>query len=479
MGLRVRTLRWVALLLFLALFGAIVLRWISLERWRWTVMHEPETPERIVERTPTPEPTPRTRVIAGKLETARLFNGITLRPAVEPTPGRAASEERVDPESYVLDLKLRIRTPAPNRTLDELAKVNGELPRLLPGLSAMVKEDSLSPYFNELYDTKLKSLRQNLGRLDQLLSRHNFYDCQTVLDLRHPDSKRKAVLMQADMDSDADGSDADRVPAGSGTSPTFQPFTSYKWQKKTKSPNPYLPQLEEKVNRFESEMKSANAARKAELKNALEQTRDEIGTLKAFSFLIGATDPFIVIPFGFTKTCGAKVGDYAVVVSENAIYPAIVGDVGPADKTGEASLRIAKEISSSATAMNRAVDDLKITYLIFPGTADAPFGPPDLEKINGRCEALVNEIGGSGVPVHKWVSIIPTPTPTPTPIPTPSPSPSASPSATGSPGASPSPTFAFPLPSSSPSPSSTPSPAETPSPSASAVVRHKKSSKKG
>ncbi|MFL6568054.1 MAG: glycoside hydrolase family 75 protein [Chthoniobacterales bacterium] len=483
MGFRVRTLRWFALLLFLALFSAVVLRWISLERWRWSVMHEPETPERIVERTPTPEPTARTRVITGKLETARLFNGITVRPAVEPTPGRAASEERVDPESYVLDLKLRIRTPAANRTVDELAKVNPELPRLLPGLSAMVKEDSLSPYFNELYETKLKSLRQNLSRLDQLLSRHNYYDCQTVLDLRHPDSKRKAVLLQSEMDSDADGSDADRVPAGSGTSPTFQPFTSYKWQKKTKNPNPYLPQLEEKANRFETESKTANADRKRELKNLIAQTRDEIATLKAFSFLIGATDPFIVIPFGFTKTSGAKVGDYAVVVSENAIYPAIVGDVGPADKTGEASLRIAKEISSSATAMNRAVDDLKITYLIFPGTAETSFGPPDLDKINARCEALVNEIGGAGVPVHKWVSIIPTPTPTPTPSPTPSPSPSPSPSAspspTSSPDASPSPTFAFPIPSPSATPPPSPTATVTPSPSASAVVRHKKSSKKG
>ena len=82
----------------------------------------------------------------------------------------------------------------------------------------MLTPDSVSPFFKELYETKLKNLKEDLGRLDQLLSRHNFYDCQTVLQLRHPETKRRAVLLQADMDVDADGSDSDRLPAGSGTS---------------------------------------------------------------------------------------------------------------------------------------------------------------------------------------------------------------------------------------------------------------------
>jgi hypothetical protein len=474
------------LLLFSALLAAIILRWISLERWHWKVVHAPETPVTIVEPTPTPEPTPRTRVIGGRLESARLFSGITVRAAVEPTPGRAASDERVDPQSYVLDLKLQVRTPAPNRTVEELAKVNPELPRLLPGLAAMITPESVSPFFTELYDTKVRMLRQNLNRLDTLLSRHNFYDCQTVLQLHHPESKRKAVLLQAEMDSDADGSDSDRVPAGSGTSPNFQPFTSYRWPKKTSNPSAYLPLIQEKISRYESEAagKSASAERKRELKGAIAQARDEIGTLKAFSFLIGATDPFIVIPGGFTKSEGVKVGDYAVVVSETAIYPALVGDVGPPDKAGEASLRIAKEISASASAMNRPVNELKVSYLMFPGTAETPFGPPDLDKIHARCEALVNEIGGAGVPLHKWVNTIPTPTPTPTPTATPTPTPSASPGESASPGASPSaspaPTFAFPITAPAPGVSPSASPTVSPSPSGTALpaAKKKKSTKK-
>ena len=144
-------------------------------------------------------------------------------------------------------MKLRARVPEPNKTIEELAKVNPELPRLLPGLAAMLTPDSVSPFFAELYDTKLRRFRANLTRLDQLLSRHNYYDCQTVLRLKHPETKRKAVLLQAEMDVDADGSDSDRLPEGSGVSPNFQPFTSYRWAKKTTNPNAYLPMLQEKI----------------------------------------------------------------------------------------------------------------------------------------------------------------------------------------------------------------------------------------
>jgi hypothetical protein len=482
---RLRTLRWVFLLLLCGVLTAIILRWVSLERWRLNLQRAAVSPVRKADPTPPPAPTAtRAPVIGGKLETARLFSGITVNTTVEPTPGGPASNERADPESYVLDLKLRLRVPTPNKSIEELAQVSPELPRLLPGLAAMVGPDSVSPFFAELYETKLRRVRANLTRLDQLLSRHNFYDCQTILQLKHPETQRKAVLIQSEMDVDADGSDSDRLPAGSGTSPFFQPYTSYRWPKRTANPSAYLGMLEERIKTYEAEAaaKNTSAARKAELKGGIAQSRDGIDQLKRFSFLIGATDPFIVMPGGFSKTEGAKVGDYAVVIHGDKIYPALVGDVGPADKAGEASLRIAKEISGSANPMNRPVSDLKVTYLIFPGTAETPWGPPDLEKIHQRCEALVNEIGGAGVPLHKWENIIPppptptpTPTPSPTPTPTPSPSasptgsPSASPSPASSPGASPAPTFAFPLPSPSGSPSVAASPKATSSPSASAT----------
>ena len=249
-----------------------------------------------------------------------------------------------------------------------------------------------------------------------------------------------------------------------GAPTNFKPFTSYKWGKKTDVPNPYLPGIEEKLRRAEEEVSlpTTSADRKRDLRAAIAQYQNEIGTLKKFSFLIGTTDPYIVIPGVFAKTRdGGRVGDYALVIFGNGIYPALVGDIGPNDKVGEASLRIAKEVNAMATAYNRPVSDLKVTYLIFPGSADTPFGPPDWDKIGERCQKLVDEIGGAGVPLHHWENIIPpSPTPTPTPTPSPSPSPTATPgvattSSPGSsepPGAAPSATFAFPISSGTPSP---------------------------
>jgi len=434
------------LVIFSALFAAIVYRWISLERLQHVAPVEVVT-------TPTPTPT-RPPLITGKLDTAKLFNGITLHSTVETIPGSDATTERAEADSYVLDLKLQARVPSPNKTIEELAKVNPQLPTLLPGLATMLSAEPVSPLYAQLYDTKVKMLRDNLARLDSLLSRHNFFDCQTVLQLQHPQTHRKALLLQADMDVDADGSDSDRMPTSTGTPANFKPSTSYRWPKKTSEPNPYLAATEDRLKHAEAEfaLSTTSPAHKRDLRNVIAQLRAEIGTLQKYSFLIGATDPFIVVPGTFLHaTDPVKLGDYALVIFDNAIYPALVGDVGPNDKAGEASLRIAKEINTLSTPYNRPVSDLKVTYLIFPGTAEKPFGAPDLEKLQARCETLVKEIGGASVPLHHWENIIP-PSPTPSPVssPTVSPGTLASPSPGVSPtgSVSPSPTFAFPVPSS-------------------------------
>jgi Fungal chitosanase of glycosyl hydrolase group 75 len=459
------------LVIFSALFVAIVYRWISLERLQRAAPLE-------VVATPTPTPT-RTPVITGKLDTAKLFNGITLHSTVETIPGADATTERSEADSYVLDLKLQARVPSPNKTIEELAKVSPQLPTLLPGLATLLSPNPVSPLYAQLYDTKVRMLRENLARLDSLLSRHNFFDCQTILQLQHPQTHRKALLLQADMDVDADGSDADRMPTSTGAPANFKPATSYRWPKKTPEPNPYLAATEAGLKRAEGEfaLSTTSPARKRDLRNLIAQLRAEIDTLKKYSFLIGATDPFIVVPGAFTHGSDpVKPGDYALVIFGNSIYPALVGDVGPNDKAGEASLRIAKEINTLSTPYNRPVSDLKVTYLIFPETADKPFGPPDLEKLQTRCETLVKEIGGASVPLHHWENIIP-PSPTPSPASSALPSPSAtvSPSsgASTTASASPSPTFAFPVSSPVATTGSTPTPTKSPTAKRSPIKKRK------
>src|SRR2546423_3460953 len=112
------------------------------------------------------------------------------------------------------------------------------------------------------------------------------------------------------MDVDADGSDSDRLPAGSGSSANFKPVTSFRWAKKSQIPNPYIEPAEERLKRYEAELAVKNTApdRKKELKGGVAALRDENETLKEYSFLIGAAGPYIGFAAGFGKVDGVNAG---------------------------------------------------------------------------------------------------------------------------------------------------------------------------
>jgi hypothetical protein len=309
----------------------------------------------------------------------------------------------------------------------------------LPHLPKLVESAHVSPFFDNLYRLKVANIQSNLNRLDIVLSRHNFYDTETILEMQHPETKRRALFVQADMDVDEDGSDSDRVPTVDSSSLTFQPFTSYKWDKKTDKVNPFLPGRQQALEKAKQDLaKAAPGSDKAKaLKETIEDLKAEIHSLQTFSFLVGAVDPFIVLPFSVVlkKTPFSPVpGDYCVVIHENILYPAIVGDVGPAYKMGEASMRICKEVNARSSSINRAMSDLKITYLVFPNTADRPFAAPDLPKWRERCAKLLDELGGAKGELFAWADLTAPPPPTPPPpaptTPAPNPTPTASAAAT-------------------------------------------------
>lgn len=412
--------------------------------------------------TPTPSPTP-VYVPWKRLEVSKIFNGIELHSNLETEYGENAARESNDPESYTLDLKLKVRVPKPVVELSGLELLNPMLSTALPGLAVMMPGSKVSHFYDDFYRTKVTGLQHNLARLELLLSRHNFYDCETVLELQHPDTQRRALLIQADMDIDMDGSDTDRVPIVDGTITNYQPMTSYKWPKKTAVPNQFLASREVKLKQLEAEAETRGLSieRTQELHTLIPQVRYEVNQLKTHSFLVATTDPFVVMPTSLLPLDGKpftpRIGDYCVVVFKNTLYPAIIGDAGPRDKMGEASYRIGKEINPRSTPYNRPVSDLKITYLVFPNSADKPFDAPDLEKIRSRCEQLLNEIGGYQGELHAWENLI-KPPPTPTPSPTPTPTPAASGTTAGA--------LATPTPAitPSPSPSASASPSPTPVP---------------
>jgi hypothetical protein len=399
---------------------------------------------------PTPTPLPEAFIPSSRMETARLFNGMEIHSRVTTAEGAPAVVERKTPDAYLLDLEVKVQVPKPAQTLEELTGADPLIGSVLPGLKNELPAATVSSFYHGLYQLKVDAVNRTLARLDQLVSRHNFFDCNTILELKDPKTNRKALLIQSDMDVNDDGSDPDRASDVDGSPANFQPFTSYRWPKKTNKPNQFIPEREEKLKQLQSEydLKTTPTERKKLLKEQLEQMQREVTDLKKYSFLIAKADPYVVLPgFMFRQPnhpFQPKLGDYVVVIYQGKLYPALVGDVGPSYKIGEASLRICSELDPRSNPYNRPASDLNITYIVFPGSADDPPGPPDLQKLHDRCAVLLNEIGGYTGELWAWEDVLAKPSPSPresaasrgTAAATPTPSPAPSPSSSASPGPS-------------------------------------------
>jgi hypothetical protein len=362
--------------------------------------------------------------------------------------------------------------PRAAESLIDLVQADSSLGTVLPQLSTLLGANRVSPYYHGLYQNKLTSLSGHLNRLEQLQSRHNFFDCNTILEITNPETKRMALLIQSDMDVNADGSDSDRTLEVDGTSTNFQPYTSYRWAKRTDTPSQFLPERQDKIRQAQAELaQKITPERKRFLHDEIARLSYEVEDLEHYSFLVAKEDPYVVLP-GFMCRQAAhglipKLGDIVVVIYGGKLYPAILGDVGPSDKIGEASLRLATRIDPRANPYNRPETDLNVTYLVFPGTADKDPAPPDLQRLHDRCDELLKGLGGYSGELFAWTNLLASPTPSPTPEASPSPSGSAIPGGSASPGGSVTPGGSASLggsasPAGSVSPSATPTPTATP-----------------
>jgi hypothetical protein len=348
------------------------------------------------------------------IDVATLFNGITVKTNLLTEQGSFASLERLDPEAYKAEFQLSIRVPKANQTLADLSRINKNLPTILPGLDVMLPSAKVSGFYHKLYENKTNRVQHDLTRLNKILDRHNFYDTETILELTHPTTQRRALLIQSEMDVVADGSDGDRMSTLDEyiyLSDYYQPFTSYAWAKTTKTPNPLLAKWEARLEKAQEEhsQKGLSSSRNRDLKVMIDQLKLEVSDFKVRSSLIADKDPFIVISLLFRGYADQnkftpQIGDYAAVIHEGKIYPAICGDYGPSFKMGEASLLMAKTINPKSTPYIRPESDLKVTYLIFPGTAEKERSAPDLAKWKKKCQTLLGEVGGigAGFELYTW-----------------------------------------------------------------------------
>lgn len=351
----------------------------------------------------------------------QLRSGIPFKTEIKFEKGGIASKERLDAASYAAFYQLSLRVPTPARTMAELEGSNAKLSKLLPGLPALVAKAEVSGWYQKLYENKMARIRKDATSLNEILTKHNLYDCETLLNLR-AETGRCVLFMQADMDVVSDGSDGDRLPVMPEAivdSTNYQPFTSYGWPKRGAVPNPMVAGWERRIKGAEKELadRATVADRKKWLRERIAYLKRGVADLKCRSFLIAEHDPFIVVPVPMLAAqndpFAPKAGDFAVVIHGEILYPAIVGDGGPTYKVGEASLRMAQQINPRALSNNRPVSDLKVSYVIFPGSHEAERGPPDYAKWRQRCHELLNEIGGlgQGCALFEWQDSLPKPLP--------------------------------------------------------------------
>lgn len=84
--------------------------------------------------------------------------------------------------------------PVPSTTAAQLTALNPHLPEILPDFARLLATAKVSDRFADLYERKHRNIRQG-----ELLTPHNYFDCETVLRLQHPDSGRRFLLL-ADRD---------------------------------------------------------------------------------------------------------------------------------------------------------------------------------------------------------------------------------------------------------------------------------------
>lgn len=353
-----------------------------------------------------------------RYEVVKLANGAAVEAHVEASTSTNTALETIPiPNDYALQLTLHIAIPKAATSLSDLVAATPEIAQALPNLEEMIPSSSqgekeASPFFKKLFENKTKTLQHQLSFLGQLFPRESLYDCQTILSLKNKNSGARALLVQAIMNVNADGSDGDRNIPLEKLSNCYQPQTNYRWPKKTLLPNPNLSEVEEQLTKLKLSATTNNALtleQKSKLDEQIKTKDQTINELQHWSFLIGSADPFIVLPkfmLDPKNQESASIGDYAVVLYQNKLYPAIVGDIGPSSKIGEASLRLCRAIDPASGADHRPVSAPHVAYFIFPKSAELPMAAPNYAHWSDRCHELWKALGGSSMLVwQEWSAL--------------------------------------------------------------------------
>ena len=146
-------------------------------------LNNSEVPKPIIKEIKVRDPLPSKHVDYKSIDTARLWSGIESNTKIEIQAGQEASFERKQKSSYSFDFTIRLNKPKPVENLEGLNLMNPSIGKILPGLSELFTNSKVSGFYYKLYEIKSKRLQQYLTRLNAIPDKHNFYDCETILEL--------------------------------------------------------------------------------------------------------------------------------------------------------------------------------------------------------------------------------------------------------------------------------------------------------
>ena len=113
--------------------------------------------------------------------------------------------------------------------------------------------------------------------------------------------------------------------------------------------------------------------------------------------------PYVVMPLGgFRQASGVSLGDLAAVVKDGQVHFAIVGDLGPRTKIGEASMNLhnlfgrnicrAYDQAGNCSQFLDTSLDAPVLFFFFPGTASLLMDGLSPSNINARISTLGQQV---------------------------------------------------------------------------------------
>lgn len=85
--------------------------------------------------------------------------------------------------------------------------------------------------------------------------------------------------------------------------------------------------------------------------------------------------PYFVLPLGFAEAHGIELGDIGAVIYRNQLSFAVFADNGPADKIGEGSIKLAENLGHSpwndwvageTFSTHGGISEAQVVYIVFP-----------------------------------------------------------------------------------------------------------------